>query len=206
MFLKQNQNNILHNKFFKTFLIMVLFLVFPKISKAYTCTWTGTTSTAWATATNWSGCNSTIPQTTDDVVINTAVANQPIVDLSAGSKTIKSLSIGSSLASTLTFSNGFTNQLIITGNLTIGGSGTITHTANTTTATHAVRIQVNGNATIASGGKIDVSGRGLAGGASNYDDGYNGYIYPNGGGGGGKKIQIVSVVVVEEVAMEEREE
>ncbi|MDO9231183.1 MAG: hypothetical protein Q7U36_01730, partial [bacterium] len=178
MRLKINKNSLL----FLFPIITLLFVLTSNKAYAYTCTWTGTSSTAWATAGNWSGCNSTIPQTTDDVVINTT-GNQPILDLTGG-KTINSLSIGSSAVSTLTLSNGLVdidvNKLTITNNLTIGGSGTITSTANTTAQTHSVNMAVGGNVDIATNGKIDVSSKGYSGGTSGHTTGYG-----TGGGAGG---------------------
>ncbi|HRY82404.1 MAG TPA: hypothetical protein P5232_01710, partial [Candidatus Moranbacteria bacterium] len=155
---------------------------------AATCTWTGTSSTDWATAGNWSGAGCTTPQSADDVVINVAAANQPTLNLTGGNVTINSLSIGSSAASTLTLSNGFTNQLIITGNLTVGGSGTITHTANTTSNTHAIRLSVGGDMSIESGGYVNANGKGLTGGAGGTSaptNGSNGNASGAGGGNGG---------------------
>ncbi|HRY82591.1 MAG TPA: hypothetical protein P5232_02740, partial [Candidatus Moranbacteria bacterium] len=171
--------------------ITIAFLAFVFLSQktyAYSCSWkNGAGSTAWTTAANWDSCNSTYPQTTDDVTINIATANQPILDLSGGNVTINSLSIGSSAASTLTLSNGFTNELIITNNLTVGGSGTITHTANTTSSTHAIRIQVGGDMSIASGGYVNANSKGLSGGAGGGIDlpGANGNTSGAGGGNGG---------------------
>ncbi|HAT73615.1 MAG TPA: hypothetical protein DCS08_01255, partial [Candidatus Moranbacteria bacterium] len=151
------------------------------VGASQTCTWNGSVSTDWANKNNWTNCDGSSPESVDDVVINTASANQPILDL-AGGKTINSLSIGSSAVSTLTLSNGLVdinvNKLTITNNLTIGGSGTITSTANTTAQTHSVNMAVGGNVDIASGGKIDVTGKGLSGGVIN--------TIGNGTGGGGK--------------------
>jgi len=173
------------------FSITLLLVLSSNDAQAATCNWSGTTSTAWATGTNWS-CGSA-PQSGDDVVINIASANQPILDLTGGI-TINSLSIGSSAVSTLTLSNGLVdinvNKLTITNNLTIGGSGTITHTINILdNQTHSVNISVGGDMTIADNGKIDVSNKGSIGGTSGH---YNGYGTGGGvafnssiGGGGG---------------------
>ncbi|HRY82837.1 MAG TPA: DUF2341 domain-containing protein, partial [Candidatus Moranbacteria bacterium] len=188
MFLKKQK--LIYPKIILTTVIIFLAFVFSSEKvDAYSCSWkNGAGSTAWTTAANWDSCNSTYPQTTDDVTINIATANQPILDLSGGNVTINSLSIGSSAASTLTLSNGFTNQLIITGNLTVGGSGTITHTANTTASTHAIRLSVGGDMSIANGGYVNANGKGLSGGAggtSGHVAGYDGNTSGSGGGTGG---------------------
>jgi hypothetical protein len=81
--------------------------------------WSGTTSTAWATTTNW-GCGR-VPLVTDDVVI-VAGGNQPVI-IDAG-RTSNNLSIGTGATLTL---NNTASHLTIAGAFT--NSGTITHTA-----------------------------------------------------------------------------
>ncbi|MFZ2881513.1 MAG: hypothetical protein WA019_00415, partial [Candidatus Moraniibacteriota bacterium] len=178
------------------FLALIIFLFSSKNVLAATCTWSGTTSTAWAIGTNWS-CG-VEPGSGDDVVINIASANQPVADFSGGTKTISSLSIGASAVSTLTFSNvSDTKYLIVNGDVTIGGSGTITHTANTTTQAHIVNIQAT-NLSIATGGKIDVIGKGFRYGSgpgasptqSSYREG-GGASY---GGVGGRGVSVAAGV------------
>ena len=134
-------------------------------ASAATRTWSGTTSTSWSVSTNW--VEGSVPTSADDVIINTAATNQPILDLSGGAVTITSLSLGSSAVSTLTLSNGDTStkKLVTTADVSIGGSGTLTHTANGATQVHSLFVEVGGNMTIAVGGKIDVTGKGFAGGA-----------------------------------------
>jgi hypothetical protein len=51
-------------------------------------------------------------------------------------------------------------KLIVSGDLLIGGSGILTHEQNTTAEQHKLFLDVGGDLTIASGGKIDVSGKG----------------------------------------------
>lgn len=84
-------------------------------------TWTGTTSTAWGTASNWSPAS--VPTSTDSVLIASAT-NQPSLSIPV---TVKSVTI----ASGATLALG-TNGLTVSGSLansgTISGSGTITMT------------------------------------------------------------------------------
>ncbi|MDD5397225.1 MAG: fibronectin type III domain-containing protein [Candidatus Moranbacteria bacterium] len=138
-------------------------LSFGVQAKAATITWNGATSSVWSLGSNWVG--GVVPAATDDVVINGGYANAPNLDLTVGAVTINSLSIGSSAGSTLTIYNGdmSTKKLIVNNDLTVGASGVLTHAANSTMQTHVLNLQVGGNMTIATGGKIDVNGRGFTG-------------------------------------------
>ena len=63
-------------------LVAGLFGVLPvPRALAATCTWTGTTSTAWETASNWSGC-AAAPVNNDTVIIPN-VTNDPIISTAA---------------------------------------------------------------------------------------------------------------------------
>jgi len=52
----------------------------------------------------------------------------------------------------------------ILGNLTVASGGTVTHSANTTTAASRLSLHVAGNATIAAGGGVNVQGKGFSNG------------------------------------------
>lgn len=154
----------------QNFLFAILFLgVFGVFFGAFpvyagTCTWSGVTSTDWAIASNWSGCSATTPQDGDDVIIDGGT-NQPTIDLSGGSVTMQSLSIGENTASTLTVENGDvdTKKLIISNNVIIGELGILTHTANTTMHTHSLFLEVGGDMTVKSAGRVSVTGKGYVG-------------------------------------------
>ncbi|QQS59825.1 LamG domain-containing protein [Candidatus Peregrinibacteria bacterium] len=169
--------------------LLFFFLPFSSAS-ASSCTWNGTTSTDWATSTNWTNCNSTTPQSTDDVIINGSYTNPPTLNLSGGAITINSLSLGSSASSTLTVSNGDTStkKLIITNNATIGANGTLTHTANGTSETHKLFLDIGGDFTLNSGGTINLNSKGYASqtssNANGYGPGKGGYLGSTGAGGG----------------------
>jgi len=124
-------------------------------------TWTGTTSTDWDVATNWSdGATFSAPGVADSgsrVVINVAGGNQPVI---TNARTIASLDLGQTAVSTLTFNS--LNTLTVTGNVHIWPTGTITHTLNTTSELYKVNL-IAGSMTIDSGGKIDVNGKGYNG-------------------------------------------
>lgn len=88
--------------------------------------WRGTTSTAWSTAGNWTAG---VPTATVDAIIgdaNFTGAFQPSVNANS---TCKSVTIGTGTkASTLTLGSG--RNLTVSGDITIGTNGTITHSSN----------------------------------------------------------------------------
>jgi hypothetical protein len=127
-------------------------------------TWTGGTSSAWNVGTNWS--TGSVPDSSTEAIINGNGANAPTLDLSGGAMTIEALSVGVTNSSTLTVSNGdmSTKQLIVSNDIGIGGNGTITHTANTTSPAHFLNISA-ANIFIASGGQINADYKGYQGGS-----------------------------------------
>ena len=110
------------------FLFKILFInsIALVLLFAQSTSWKGTTSTAWATSTNWTNG---VPTTSLDVVIgdaNFTGASQPSI---TASSTAKSLTIGSaSKVSTLTIAH----TLTISGSITIGSNGTISQTTTRT--------------------------------------------------------------------------
>lgn len=74
---------------------------------AHDCTWTGASSNNFNTAGNWSGCNSTVPQTDDNLIFNmsTISANTTLTN------DISSLSVG-----TITFTGTSSYKYTLTGN------------------------------------------------------------------------------------------
>ncbi|MCX6895771.1 MAG: hypothetical protein NTZ16_09805, partial [Verrucomicrobia bacterium] len=87
--------------------------------------WKGTSSTSWSTAANWTAG---VPTASADAIIgdsNFTGANQPSIGSSA---VCKSLTLGAGTkASTLTVGRGLT----VSGNVTIGTNGTLSHTTST---------------------------------------------------------------------------
>jgi hypothetical protein len=81
------------------------------------CTWIGGTGTWDASSAKWSGCGGSVPDSTDDVVINGAVV------ASSGSKSIASLSISNG-----TLTMGSSDSLTVAGNVTISTAGTLNTT------------------------------------------------------------------------------
>src|SRR4030095_14196147 len=86
--------------------------------------WRGTTSTDWRNASNWTAG---IPNSSIDAIIgdaNFTGANQPTI---SGNSSCRSLTIGASnKVAVLTVSK----SLVVSGNLTIGPSGTLAHNGN----------------------------------------------------------------------------
>ncbi|MDD2943085.1 MAG: SBBP repeat-containing protein [bacterium] len=123
-----------------------------------TATWNGAVSTDWGTATNW--VEGVVPTACHVVSINGG-ARHPTINLAGGSVTVKDLNVGTSAASTLTFSNSSeTKKLIVGRDVVVGATGTLTHTANTSTQAHRLFLDVGRDMTITAGGKVDVSEKG----------------------------------------------
>jgi len=185
--MKPRANHFKRHFFLGASFFAMVFLFFSHNANAATITWDGSSSTDWATAANWVG--DAVPTSTDDVVINGSYTNAPILNLSAGAVTVNSLSVGSSATSVVTVSNGDidTKKLIVTGDVTIGASGTLTHTANSSAETHRLSLQVGGNMTIVSGGSISINSKGYTGTSGNGRGpgaGGGGDINQRGSGGG----------------------
>ena len=90
---------------------------------------------------------------------------QPTLDLSGGAASVLHLVVGAfSSNATLTVSNGNVTdrKLVVSGNVGIGGLGTLTHTANPAGETLVYRLALNVSKTlrIADGGSINVSSKG----------------------------------------------
>jgi hypothetical protein len=104
-------------------------------------TWTGATSTDWATATNWS--NGGVPISTSDVTI-ADVANKPVIDSNVS---VNTLTLNASAS--LTVNSGF--NLTVTGAIANSGAMTIESNANliqggtTNTNTGNVIVKRNSN-------------------------------------------------------------
>ena len=126
--------------------------------------WKGTTSNAWATATNWqtqSGGATTVPSSSapyDGVLIGN-YTTAPLI--SAGPVTIASL-IMSSGTLTMQYS-GSSPNLTVTGNVIMSGTSNLTHTANAGTELYKLNMSVAGNFTLNSGTTINVTGDGYSG-------------------------------------------
>lgn len=102
-----------------------------------TITWTGSSSTAWATAANWGGCAP--PACTQNAVI-TAASNQPVITTNS---TVKDLTINA--GATLTINPGVT--LTVCGNLTNNGTLIASPTSTILFNNGAVTHTLNGNLT-----------------------------------------------------------
>ena len=160
----------------------------PKTSlqevKAAGITWDGSESSDWTVGDNWVG--GVAPASGDDVIIDGVYTFAPTLDLTSGTTTINSLSLGATAASIFTLSNGSstTNKLVVTGDVNIGASGTLTHTANTTAQTHTINLEA-ANLTITDGGTIDVNAKGYQS-STGPGEGANHGDYSGGAGYGGE--------------------
>jgi RHS repeat-associated protein len=103
---------------------LVLGLGWPGLANAATVTWTGSTSSNWATGSNWGG---TAPTTGDDVVLTGSGSYRPT------NQNISSLSINS-----LSFDSTTTTAFTVSGNsITLSGSGTAL-SVNSSAANHTI--------------------------------------------------------------------
>lgn len=132
----------IHAGFLATVLAAIALLT-VSTARADTCTWTGATSTAWKTTTNWSGCTTApnYPDTGDTVTVNSG-GNQPDI-LAADTIGLSGLTINS--GATVTVHGTFTPTGTTTGsgNLTIASGGVLNLNSGTFSGT--------GNMTISSG-------------------------------------------------------
>ena len=99
-------------------------------------TWSGSTSTAWETASNW--CSGTVPDATTDVVINSG-GNQPIINSDA-------------VCRNLTIQNGAT--LTISGSVTLTVGGNLTNNSTPVPLSLGGTVLLNGTAQTLSGNSI----------------------------------------------------
>jgi hypothetical protein len=151
----------------KTGLLAVVLLAISPAQPAYAnaCTWTGSTSTDWNDASNWSGCGGVIPQAADTVVIQD-VTNDPVLGsdvtvagltintggvLSLGSRTLTLTDGGITNSGTLTGGTG-TLILAFTAQRTLSGSGlydlnhlTVNASGGTVNLSSGVTLHVGGN-------------------------------------------------------------
>ncbi|MHC1776582.1 MAG: hypothetical protein AB9834_14350 [Lentimicrobium sp.] len=118
-------------------------------------TWTGTTSTAWNTSTNWSPAGA--PGATDNVTIPSAPANQPLI---SGSLTPVCNNLTINTGASLTISSTITNQAMLTasGNAIINGSLSLTGVATTTLKVVNITWGSGSSMTGSISGGIQVSG------------------------------------------------
>jgi len=124
-------------------------------------TWTGTTNTDWATATNWS--YGTVPVITDAVIVP-SVPNQPVINNST-TASLNNLTINSSATLSVngvlqiggTISNSGTIT-VTSGTITMNGSSAQTIPASTFSTNTIKNLIVNNSAGITLTGTLNVTG------------------------------------------------
>ena len=150
------------SRVFAVRLLLLLMVALPGSTTlmAQTATWTGLTSTSWNTATNWNPA--AIPTATDDVVIPSAPATQPVLSTTATAKSVEVQS-GASLtitsAGSLTINNSRRFQTFIAsfwnrGRVVSGGQLII----NNTTGSVGYGLVNTGNFDNVAGGQISIDG------------------------------------------------
>jgi hypothetical protein len=115
-------------------------LSLPGAAAAFTCTWTGATSTNWSTAGNWNNCNGTTPQSGDTAIIQN-VANLPTLSAAA---TISGATLNTGATLTIAAAGNLTLAGIMDGDGNLVVAGTLTWNSGTMSG--------NGTTTINSGG------------------------------------------------------
>ncbi len=167
--------------------------------------WDGSDSTDWHDANNWQ--ENLVPDACSTVELDgniddLATYYEPTLDVSGGTEDIANLNIGlnnSASADPTTLIVSYadeTHKLYISHDVHIGGQGILTHSRNSTTQQHTLNLNIGGDLTIDSGGRIDVTGKGI-----DYVESYGGYgihgqVYgsiaqpTDVGGGGAIKIDI----------------
>ena len=138
-----------------------------------TLTWTGATSTAWNTATNWSGTIQRVPANGDDVVISGTPTRQPTLNVSSNnlnSLTISgvntltmgavTLHVANTTSSAITVGTGSTIS-ITGGTITTGTAGGISNTGMITNVSGTSSI-TGGAVTNNAGGEIRITAGSLS--------------------------------------------
>ena len=120
--------------------------------------WVGTT-TSWTNDANWLPAGA--PVSTNVVLLDGAVAVTPRL---TNATTIAGLTVaGVHGAAALTVDMPYSGGVLtVTGSVYVATNGTLTHTANSATPAQRLALDVGNNLTIASGGAINVSGRGYS--------------------------------------------
>jgi hypothetical protein len=123
--------------------------------------WTGTTSTAYGTASNWDDSN--VPSSGANITIPTGVTNNPVLSID---RTIGTLALGTGTSlsingNTLTINGAVSGSGTLTGsstsNLTIGGAiGTLNFTQTNATTRSLNNLNISANATL--GNALEVGG------------------------------------------------
>jgi len=154
-------------KTFFTTLTMILILMVSGTVFSQTNTWDGSSSTSWIVAANWS--LNRVPLATDNVVIPSAPANQPLIS-GAISPVCNNLTVNTGALLTISGASSADAQLAVSGTATFNGGlsigGYLAKTGklittniiwNSTSSLSAYlsgRIEVSGNWTFASGSPI----------------------------------------------------
>ncbi|WP_167856393.1 kelch repeat-containing protein [Hymenobacter metallicola] len=121
-------------------------------------TWTGTTSTAWNVASNWSG--GVVPTANDNVTIPAGLSRYPVVSASSAANLV-TVSSGASLGiadgGTLSVSGNFVNNgtFSATGNATVNLNGGAAQTIGGSSITQFRNLTV-GSAGASLGGRVEI--------------------------------------------------
>ncbi|NLO50244.1 MAG: hypothetical protein GX103_03670, partial [Bacteroidales bacterium] len=154
--------------FFTTF-AMVLMLMLSGIAFSQTKTWTGASSKAWNTATNWSPTG--VPTAANHVIIPSAPSNQPLIS-GTSTPVCNNLTVNSGATLAISGTSSNNAQLSVAGTATFNGGlsiGGVLAKTGKLVATNVIwnstasispayggRMEISGNWTFASGSSIDM--------------------------------------------------
>ena len=157
---KPNDTKLMHDLL--RFLLLFSILFSASFVQATTYTWTGATSSAWATTTNWSPNGN--PGATAGAVVEIGVTSfsgyQPTLSVTPAN-TLTSITLGTATNATLTISANYT-----TNSLTIGTGSTVTETGAITAIFPGAGLTNNGTYTASTGTHSFSGGAGIIGGSS----------------------------------------
>jgi len=145
-------------KKFTSGLLLALLVLFISVSKvsAFSCSSNGTGGGNFNVAATWTGCNSTTPQTTDSIIINSGDTVTLVATTTVAGITINNGGIFAANTRTLTDTDGYTNNGSHTGTtstMTLSGSSGTVDGTGTYSPTGIVTVST-GAKTVASGSQL----------------------------------------------------
>jgi len=146
-------------KKFTSGLLLALLVLFVSVSKvsAFSCSSNGTGGGNFNVAATWTGCNSTTPQTTDSITINSGDTITLVATTTVAGITINNGGIFAANTRTLTNTASYTNNGSHTGTTSTmtlsGSSGTVINGTGTYAPTGIVTVST-GAKTVASGSQL----------------------------------------------------
>jgi hypothetical protein len=125
----------------------------PRDASAEACVWTGTTSTNWDTATNWSNCGASFPSASNDTAtISDGNPNNDPVIASGDTILCGGMTLNAGVVVTLSGTLTLTSTTTGAGNLTVTGTGVLNWNNGTMSGAGTTTIQSGGDLNLQSTG------------------------------------------------------